>query len=299
MFGRLSHAIISIAIAATIVYGLNRALLEGDNKEVLVEESLYLCSKQEMQDLLAIAAKETDRQSPYSITIPLLGSAYLKDRVKYDQWKKALYTAFKIDPKEAVEASVEKLKSKSSQNAWLLGRLLLANIKMKERHAAEKNSLIIEKLLKDSHPDPYAAWAWGYLAIYKALYEPHEFPEVKARMIDTTDALMEQPEQQGKDNVIWALVMELQSLAVMGDREGFEQRLLMLLHFTDTSSVVAALQTIPPEDFRAWATSLTLSAAKKINDQHLVDDLAAYFPIAVETSSSDGDKMLSLSIYCH
>ena len=101
MFGRWGIAILGLVAAATVLYGLNRALLEGDSEEGLTEEEAVICSKEEIQALMASVEKNTNSTSPYSTSLPLLGAAYLNNKVKYDQWKKAFYAAFQLDPNDS------------------------------------------------------------------------------------------------------------------------------------------------------------------------------------------------------
>lgn len=231
-------------------------------------------------DLMQKVERETKLDSPYSISIPLLGAANLKNRPLYEKYQNAILHAF---------PSIE-----TSEHAWILARLMIANLRMDDHDSAQKYASVIEQILQKSQVDPFSAWTWGYLAIYFAKVRKGDYHMIKAKMLNCTDALMQKLEEKGKDNVPWAIVMELQSLAEMED-VSYYQRLEKLKEFTGTGSVVQALETIPPNDFRAWAVSLVLSAAKKMNDHALVHDLTEYLPKAMDLSPSDADKMLALS----
>jgi len=252
----------------------------------------------EARALMRKVEASTDLQSPYSISIPLLGAAYLNDGKRYGRWKEALLQAFKIGKEESEDSIVEKLQEKASTNAWILGRLLVADLRMGDQSSAQKNVSIMEKLLKKSAVDRFSAWAWGYLAIFYAQVKPKEYPLVQKQMLETTDVLMRQPGEKGKDNVLWALVMQLQSFADIGDKVGYFSCLQKMQEFSGTLSVQETLESIPAEDFRAWATSLVLRAAKKIPDRFLEHILLGYLPKTIAASPSDGDKMLALFVRC-
>jgi hypothetical protein len=301
----IGKVMIGVAVLA-FGYGVSRFFFQKGNpatnsSHIVATKAVTSCKDvQEIQSLMSKVEKATDLGSAYSVSIPLLGATYLNDGKLYDKWEKAIFDAFKISKEEPEDSIVEKLQEKTSFNAWVLGRLLVANLRRGDKESAQKIASIMEKLLEKSSVDPFSAWARGYLAIYYANNKPQAYPLAKEKMLACTDALMQQPGEKGKDNVSWAIVMELQSLADVGDRETCVARLQKFLDFTGTTSVVEALKTIPSEDFRAWATSLVLRAAKKIDDQDqlLVNALTDYLPQALAASPSDGDKMLALLVNC-
>lgn len=287
-----------------VAYGVRRILFHQTHhsmaQNAIAAQAVASCKDDErIKKLEHSVDVGTDLNSSYSISIPLLGAAYSNNRELYERWQEAMFTAFGIKSDLPTEAIVEKMKEKPSENAWILGRLLVANLQMGDKESARKIAAVIEGLLlQQTSVDPFVVWAWGYLAIFYAQDKADEYPRVKEKMINCTNELIEMPGQKGKDNVHWAIVMELQSLAEMKDQKSYEERLQKLQDFSEKSSMVEALETIPPGDFRAWATSLILHAAKKMKDRSLVYDLTKYLPTAMSKSPSDGDKMLALLIQC-
>ncbi len=250
-----------------------------------------------IRELTETILKATNIAKPYEVSIPLLGASYLKDASLYRDMFIKIFAGFPADPAAETECLLGKLQGPGKTfNAWILGRILVATMQMKDDTAAAKTAAVIFGLLKTSEVDCFSAWAWGYLAIYCAEKMPAELEAVQKAMMDCTDALSKKPEEHGKDNVSWAIVMELQSIAIKDDKAAYGARLAKLLEFTGTASVLAALRTIPKEDFRAWATALILSAARKIGDTALVDSLTAALPEEIAGSPSLGDQMLALAV---
>ncbi len=293
-----------IGVAALVIgYGVSRIFFQKAQPSALSQSSIAsqavanCADTRDIQSLMGKVEKATDLRSPYSVSIPLLGAAYSNHKVEYGKWKEAIFQAFGIKNDEPVDSIVEKLQDKASENAWILGRLLVANLRMGDS-SAKKTASIIQQLLQKAPVDPFSAWAWGYLAIFYAQTQPDEYPSVKEQMMQCSDTLMKQPEEKGKDNVLWAIVMELQSLSEVGDVASYNDCLQKFQDFSGTSSVIETLESIPPGDFRAWATSLILHAAKKMNDRMLVLELMEYLPKTIATSPSDGDKLLALLVKC-
>src|ERR1700676_79842 len=92
-----------IGLAVLVVgYGASRLFFQTANHPVVSNQSITSqptpsCTDvREVQALMGKVEKATDLQSPYSISIPLLGAAYLKDKHLYEKWKEALFQAFKI-----------------------------------------------------------------------------------------------------------------------------------------------------------------------------------------------------------
>jgi hypothetical protein len=255
-------------------------------------------SSKKIHDLIQNVETSTKLDSPYSITLPLLGAAYSHNRISYETWKQRLLNAYSIDESQSSTVIAQKLETDGDQNAWILGRLLVASMLMNDDKTSHKIADVIQLLLKQSTSvNAFGAWAWGYLAIYYAQTQPAEFPAIKRQMLDYIQTLSQDPKEKGKDNVSWAIALALQSI---DNKKEHDQLMSDLITFTDSSSVVEALQKIPPEDFRAWAVSLTLEAAKKLkDDQTLIDDLSQELPKSIEGSPSDADKMLGLLIPCH
>ncbi len=223
-----------------------------------------------------------DPQSPYEISIPLLGASLLNDN-RADELEIDFFNSYGVDPTADVNEILKKIPSDRTKAAWLFGRVLVSA--MERGKDPSKIAQIIEALLEGQPNDCFAAWAWGYLAIY----DPSRIPN----MLESIKALSSKDDEKGKDNVPWAIVMGLQSVS----DEDYEKLLSDLCKFTERSSVVEALQTIPAEDFRAWAMSLTLKAARKMNDTATCQQLVYVMDKEISSSPSPGDQMLALINY--
>lgn len=249
-----------------------------------------------IEELFHNVETSTQLDSAYSTTLPLLGAAYTHNKAAYYAWKHNLFKDFSVDENASSAQIAASLEKDSTQNAWLLGRLVVASLLMnddKTAHTAAEAMIIL--LEKNPSVDCYSSWAWGYLAIYCQENQSTEFPAVKKQMLKTIQKLSQDPKEKGKDNVSWAIVMALQSV---DNKAEYYQLLQDLVDFTDSSSVSEALNKIPARDFRAWAISLTLDTAKRMNDKALIKTLSQELPKAIESSPADADKMLGLLISC-
>lgn len=284
---------------------IGRQFLQKEKRaeEIVAETAIFDPQdlQKKVQELLQSVVDKTDYSSSYSMSIPMLGASSLADDPKYkkltDDLIDKIFKSYSTQRDAPASEIVEKLKEKGTFNAWIIGRVLVAGIQNKEGPMAEKAAAVMEGLLEKSGNDAFKDWALGYLAIYYALKKTDQFPAIKERMLASTDELAAKPEEKGKDNVIWAIVMELQSLSKnKEDKTSYFERLEKLQTFTGTTSVILALEKIPSEDFRLWATSLVLSAAKKIGDTDNVQPLTAALKKGLEESTIPEDKMLALAV---
>jgi len=242
-------------------------------------------AKDQARDLLASINNKTDRSSAYGMSIPLLGAAYLGDEELYTELKGAMME------------NLGKSEKPTTKDAWLYGRILVASLKMEDDTAVNEIIDKMESALQNGENDCFAAWAWGYLAIYYDEENADEYPDICESMIKSINSLASQNEEKGKDNVAWAIVMALQSFSsAEGYDDEYAKAIDQLKTFYEKPTVLEALQTIPGEDFRAWAISLTLHAAKQIGDHSLVAELSPAIDKEIEKSPSDADKMLALVV---
>ncbi len=239
------------------------------------------------QNLLRDVIKSTDFSSPYSISIALLGSSYLKGEENYPVLQAKFFEALGLNKDDSAAVMIEKLQGDfekvGSLKIWLLGRALLAAINRGESDLQLKICSVMTELLKRAGNDPCSVWARGYLEMYGGNAQP----------IEETELLSQKTEEQGQDNVLWAIAMNLQSIK---DKQIYDKQLQKLKSFTRTSSVVDALMTIPRKDFRAWAMSLVLLAAARMHDTSLYLEISTRLAQEIDESPSKGDRMLAILI---
>jgi hypothetical protein len=290
-----------LAVLATTAYFVKKnyfqTKMHSPDISAVSTQAISSCvHSKKIQSLVQNVEASTKLDSAYSITLPLLGAAYTHNKAAYNTWKHNLFKAFSVDENATSAQIAQGLEKDANQNAWLLGRLVVASMLMKDDKTASKAAEAMKILLeKKATVDCFSSWAWGYLAIYTQQNQPNEYPAIKKQMLETIQKLSQDPQEKGKDNVSWAIVMALQGIDSKAD---YYQLLQDLVTFTDSSSVVEALNKIPAPDFRAWAMSLTLDAAKKKHDELLIDTLSQELPKAIESTPSDADKMLGLLIGC-
>lgn len=239
--------------------------------------------KQEAEKLLAQVLQEKPN-SAYAITIPLLGTSFLGDADLARKLENQFLESYGISLVDSAKDICEKIPNRT-EAAWLFGRVLVSAQARGDEATALKASEIIEALLEDQKNDCFAAWAWGYLAMYDSSYI--------GKMLDSIEDLSLVKEEEGKDNVPWAIVMGLQSLSAVKDSEDYEKCLKKLQDFTHRTSVVEALETIPAGDFRAWAMSFILLAARRMGDNSTYQQLRHVLDKEIQSSSSSGDQMLA------
>lgn len=90
--------------------------------------------------------------------------------------------------------------------------------------------------------------------------------------------------------------MNLQSISMAKDKSAWKKQLQEFQDFTNTHSIVDSLMAIPPQDFRAWAMSLVLLAAKRMGDQETYSQIIKVIGKEIATSPSKGDQMLATEI---
>lgn len=268
-----------------------KVILGHDPKDInhIKAQALDNLAKDSVSNLLKEVLKTTDYNSAYSISIPLLGASYLKDEESYLPLKNKMFGVLGLNPNDTAMAMIKKLEGADSFKIWLLGRILQATMNMGDKGFAKRIASVMETLLEKQGNDACAVWAKAYLSLYDSTK--------RKGLIASTQALASVPEEAGKDNVPWAIVMNLQSLSFDKKHEGlYKQQLEELKEFTKTATVVEALRTIPSGDFRAWAMSLVLLAAKRMGDDKTYAEVLGVITKEIEESPSKGDQMLAAEI---
>lgn len=176
-----------------------------------------------------------------------------------------------------------------SHQAWLLGRILLAAQNIDDQPTAKKAANIMLGLLENNKItyNEYYAWAWAYLADYYA-DQPKLYNKYKLEMFNAADYYVTQYPAQ-IENIAWIRVMELQAVADAKDDLQYKVILQALKKNTKQSSLVNALDTIPIEDYQAWAKAIVMDAAAKTNDEKTYNLMKNATEKAIALSSKDNN----------
>lgn len=259
------------AVSSISLQSNSQKPLPLDRKELF--EKVYLQSK--------------DSLSPYALSIPLLAADDQKD---YEDLLTKMFAALSIEATDSAEQIANKLQANGSFNAWILGRVLVSSLDHQDGATALKMAEAMDLLLQKAPCDEFSTWAMGYFAIYHA-----GDANYRAKCQTLTETLMQKEGEEQKDNVIWALVMNLQSASIASDEASYRKILSQMTTYYGTVSVAEALETkIPAADFTAWAISLVQLAATRMQDQALCQSLKDPLERALAASPSQGDQLLAL-----
>lgn len=264
---------------------------QGNQKNISIPKQLQL-----FFDIIKI-------QSPSisSISILILSSSMLKNRIKYLKFRNDIFKYYQIDDINLTIDMIIDILIKQDFNyiSWIFGRVILSDIYMNELLNASIISEIISKLVLHSNNNsnnksPFLAWSIGYNAIYHAKLD--SYPSICNEMIKYTLDLTTNENEKGKDNITWCIILNLQSLAINKNKDEYFDQLLLLQKFTNTDSVLNALLAIPSNDYRAWGMSLVMSASYEIEDIDLFNLLSVKVNKEIEISPSKEDQLLALLV---
>jgi hypothetical protein len=216
----------------------------------------------------------------YQTSLPLMLSAHLGDEPLYQQalakMDLAMQSPALADPKQ------------NSFRAWMFGRILMAAKNMSDQPTVEKSLIHLKNILNDKNtvPDRFTAWAWGYLASAN----DKEFHDAKNNMKQAADKLTfvyfeinrghdtEEKKQEARSDALWAWVMIAQASANANDLVVYHDALKQLEFITGQNNVADALvkgllRTSASNDYPAWAIGMTRVDAVTILDKKLFSDL--------------------------
>ncbi|MBA3816258.1 MAG: hypothetical protein H0X29_07010 [Parachlamydiaceae bacterium] len=261
-----------------------------------VKSECYSINNEELKTKLYELYSKTDQSSSYQLTISLLLSSQLGDVELYTEVLKKIYTnlglTFKTTPEE-FQSIVAGWEGQVSFNIWLLGRVLVSADNMQDKHTGSRvASLMHSSLTTIEKVDPFSTWAWGYLAAHYAS-DKKEYPYYRIQMLESTEALKKQAIEKEKDNVQWALRMDILAAGNSGDRETYNKLLQEFKEWTGKETISKAILTIPKEDFTAWALAIVRIAAAKVKDIDTYQELALTLEQAIKDSPSEQDKLLA------
>jgi hypothetical protein len=182
-----------------------------------------------------------------------------------------------------------------SFKAWMLGRVLMSDLTIKESDDKESQAAVQElKELLNSNlaADSFTAWAWAYLACV-------DYEYAKGKMIQATEGLAQS--KASVSDQLWAWVMCMQAAAREQDGAIYTRCIQEIQKIGGKPQLAQALITgltrneqNHNNDFPAWALALVRSAAEMMGDMNRVNDLQD--PIrqslqeAIELSKKHSDK---------
>jgi hypothetical protein len=236
-----------------------------------------------------------------SLSILILSSSMLKNRIKYLKFRNDIFQYYQIDDINLTIDMIIDILIKQDFNyiSWIFGRVLLSDIYMNELINANIISAIISKLVLHSNStfnnkSSFVAWSMGYNAIHHVKLDSYSL--ICNEMIQYTVDLTNNEDEKGNDNITWCIILNLQSLAMNKKKDIYNDQLLLLQKFTNTDSVLNALLAIPADDYRAWGISLVMSAAYEIEDSQLFNLLSDNVNKEIDISPSKEDQLLALLV---
>lgn len=174
---------------------------------------------------------------------------------------------------------------------WLASQLISPESNDDE-HYPDGTSLVL-KILDDPNASKttFHAWSWGYLVTYYASHSLEQYNQYKEKMLAASDEIAEQPSDLG--DVLWARVVDLQAAAIAHDWDTYSLILNHMKRDAKQKTDLAALESIPSNEYRAWAISLTRLAAATIGDNKTYNYLESPLQTCMQTSKDKTDKVLA------
>lgn len=262
------------------------------------------------RDLYDIIIMDNTQQEGrvYRLTIPVLCASQLGDTETFLSCRKEIEKCFGFEESHNLSSDqwLDKSKTwgeKTNENLWLLGRVLVAAKPLQNQfyYAQQLEQFLTEMLMPQQSTEPSSGelaskgaltpkvWALGYLASVKGKENPKIFEEL-SRQIDQLKKI----DPSGETHYVkGAIVLHIAAAAKAGNREVYEAQLQNLLKWTKMNNLEDAINTIPVENFRAWAFSMVGLAAGEIGDLDNLRALARPTEDAITESSDESDRLLA------
>jgi hypothetical protein len=215
-------------------------------------------------------------QDPYAESLPLIASAEIGDKKRYELAREKMLNGLEILDKNP--ESAPQWMQNNSFKAWMWGRVLLAadsvNDTSTAMEAQERLQILLKENVTASDNFAFFTWAWGY----RAAYDKKEYEISKKRMLDDASKLTmifnESREHGALSDALWAWVMNLQAAAYAGDQSSYEWIKEQMKLITGKESVSQALEkgllrTAESNDYPAWAMAKVRCAAIIAGDKEL------------------------------
>lgn len=252
-------------------------------------ESNIAGEKGNLRKVLAEVHDSTDLTNSYQLSIPLLVSAQLGDQDLYRKVKTRMFQNLELSDGLKTDELLSKWGQKASFNLWLLGRVLVSADQIKDEPTRSQVAFWMQEALEAQETvDAFSAWAWGYLAA-----DAKRYPYCLGKMLDATAALKTQAGEKEKDNVQWALVMDLLAAGNAGDFATYQKLMEEFKDWVNKPSISEAVMTIPPQGFTAWALALVRVAAAQLGDSETCSEIQVALQEAIQKSPSKEDQLLA------
>jgi len=227
---------------------------------------------------------------PYKASLPLLISANLNDRVRYNSSLEKFFSQLKN--LQDYPENFEDWMRNNAFRTWMLGRALLAANIMRDANtlARVNDDLSEEKTTPEDNP-AFATWTLAYRAALNEI----DYNTFKRNMLTGTFKLTEKyhadtTNHGALSDALWAWVMDL-SAASAKNYTDYKSVKAGILQLTGKKSIAETLETgllrtAKSNDYPAWALAKVRLAAAIMQDWTLYDDLAP-----VVTASIDAAKL--------
>lgn len=255
---------------------------------LLGDKSMFSSSNlQDVQfDERALVEKTVDdlastASSPYAASLPLIASATLGDKSRYEHTSKLM-----LDQINDLEVSPDKFAlwmRSNSFKAWMWGRVLLAAKNMNDdktiKTANEKLAQYLAETVSQNDNPSFFTWAWGY----RAAFNQTEYQSSVEKMMEGAAQLSakskaEPSNHDALSDALWAWVMNLSAAANAHDQERYEAIKQQIVILTRKNSISEALEsgllrTDQSNDFPAWALAKVRLAAAIMKDKDVFQDV--------------------------
>lgn len=255
-------------------------------KQALVDKTKSLLSNAKL--------KETIPQL-LDFSMALLNASMLNEKILYDETKALLLKEINLNQSKSIEENIETIKKhpKPTLVAWVIGRVVMAANTINDIETAKYYSELLDTFLKDKSidNDAFKTWAGGYLLGYYANTNNEKYIATKIKVEESTNVLIQ---TNNNPFILWALVMNLQAAAFAKDEEFYNGIVDQMKSQTGKDSLADAIQTMPTQNYPAWATAITMYSATLMKKD--ITQLNIVLDNALKTESAEFDKLLGKTI---
>lgn len=254
-------------------------------------QNLDYPEKSDVQNIIAELSNVKDEA--YLLSVVLIANALQGDEKAYRNLL------------NKIQKALDKM-ADSAFKAWILGRILLAADCMNDNKTIDdvKKQLIEEidlaeiSTMKIESDYAMYVWACGYLAGLNKDHYKERKNNLMNYLVVLNKAAANSANHELLSNAVWAQIMALQAAAKANDNENYKSILNQMMNLTQKKSVSEALEkaltwTNESSDYRAWGMSLVYSAAVKMKDVPLYQELKKPLIAAIqEAKERDTQKNL-------
>lgn len=255
--------------------------------------SIAIKDKLFTEKTIDLLAKES--KTPYHDSIPLIASAELRDKPRYEAARNQMLLSLSDLNKNPTQFP-EWMRGKAFQ-AWMQGRILSSAILMKDKYWTDNAKQKLTALLEDktTPQDAFSAWGWGYLAAVDKTYV--------GQMMKAAEALSKNAKKPSDvADALWAWTMNIVAASNAGDEKTYQEIKNQIKSLTNADTVVQALEKNlirgdSNNDYPAWALAKVYAAAKKMNDVDLCNEMEPVITASIQGArdkKQDAEYILAL-----